>query len=322
MQPTFAKASFSDADALEIALNRRRETEVKQLSLAPFDCKFLTLDCGQINFSFLDIKAAMQAVGAKGKECLEFLFLLQGGTRALLSHGVPISTDMVFGFDPNREVNLVLPAHSQVCVVQIHRQTFDLCAEALGRLDLNRTFLKTNYASMSHQSREVHDYLKSLHRLTLNQPQSVSQGRSSQLILEDFLPLLIDALPSPQGRRVAWSSLRRADLVEQAQLYMETHLGQPLTLASLCQALHTSQRPLHYGFQELLGVSPMAYLKVLRLTAARRQLRQSEPGQTTVADVASHFGFWSSGHFSRDYKTLFGELPSATLAGGKRFYSP
>jgi AraC family ethanolamine operon transcriptional activator len=319
MQPTFAKASFSDADALAIALNRRRETEVKPVSLAPFGCQFLTLDYGQINLSFVDIKAAMQVVGAKDKEHLEFSFLLQGGVRDLLSHGVPISTDMVFGFDPSREVHLILSAHSQVCVVQIHRQTFDGCAEALGRSDLNSAFLGANYASLPHQS-EVHDYLRSLHHLALSQPQFLSQGRSSQLILEDFLPLLIDALPSPQGRRVAWTSLRRADLVKQAQLYMETHLGQPLTLASLCQALHTSQRPLHYGFQELLGVSPMAYLKVLRLTAARRQLRQSEPGQTTVADVASYCGFWSLGHFSRDYKNLFGELPSTTLSGSKSRY--
>ncbi len=320
MQPTFAKASFSDADALEIALNRRRETQVKQLSLAPFHCQFLTLDYGQIHFSFVDIRTAMQVVGTKGKACLEFSFLLEAATQDLLSHGVPISTDMVFGFDPHREVNLVLPAHSQVCVVQIDWETFNLCTEALGRPDLNRDFLQANYVGIPHQVREVKGYLKNLYHLALRQPQLVTEARSLHLVLEDFLPLLVDVLPLPQARQPTWPSLRRAALVKQAQLYMETHLGQPLTLASLCQALHTSQRPLHYGFQELLGVSPMAYLKVLRLTAARRQLRQSEPGQTTVADVASHCGFWSLGHFSRDYKNLFGELPSTTLSGSKSRY--
>lgn len=320
MQPTLTKAKFSDADALTIALNRRRETQVKQVSLAPFGCQLLTLDYGQINVSFVNIRAAMQVVGAKSQECLEFSFLLEGCTRYLLSHGVPISTDVVFGFDPNREVNLTLPADSQVCVVQIHRQTFDLCAEAVGRSDLNRTFLNANYADMFHQSQEVRNYLRSLYHLALSQPQSLSQGRSAHLILEDFLPLLIDALPRSRGKSVTWAAFRRAELIKQAQLYMETHLDQPLTLTSLCQALHTSQRPLHYGFQELLGVSPMAYLKVLRLTAARRQLHQADPGQTTVAEVASNLGFWSSGHFSRDYKNLFGELPSATLSGGKNSY--
>lgn len=322
MQSTFAKASFSDADALAIALNRRRQTQVKQVSLTPFSCQSLTLDYDQIHFSFVDISAAIQVVGAKGEECLEFSFMMGEGSQDLLSHGVPISTDVVFGFDPKREVNLVLPAHSQVCVVQIHRQAFDLCAEALGRSDLNRTFLKANYANIPHQAQEVRNYLSSLRHLALSQPQSLVQGKAHHLILEDFLPLLIDALPRSQGQPTAWASLRRADLVKQAQLYMETHLDCPLTLASLCQALHTSQRPLHYGFQEVLGVSPMAYLKVLRLTVARRQLRQAGPGETTVADVASGLGFWSSGHFSRDYKTLFGELPSATLVAGQRRYSP
>ena len=321
MQPSLAKAKFSEADALTLALNRRRETQVKPVSLAPFGCQFLTLDYGQVNLSFVDISAAMQVVGAKDKEHLEFSFLLRGGVRDLLSHGVPMATDVVFGFDPSREVNLILPAHSQVCVVQIHRQTFDGCAEALGRSDLNSAFLGANYASLPHQSQEVHDYLRSLHHLALSQPQSLSQGRSSHLILEDFLPLLIDALPRSQSSQVPWVSLCRADLVKQAQLYMESHLDKPLTLASLCQALHTSQRPLHYGFQEVFGVSPMAYLKLLRLTAVRHQLSQADPGQITVTEIASHFGFWSSGHFSRDYKNLFGELPSVTLTKGKRHIS-
>jgi AraC family ethanolamine operon transcriptional activator len=259
----------------------------------------------------------MQVVGTKGKECLEFSFLLEAGAQDLLSHGVRVSTDMVFGFDPHREVNLVLPAHSQVCVVQIHGETFNLCTEALGRPDLNRDFLQANYVGIPHQVREVKGYLKSLYHLALHQPQLVTQERSLHLVLEDFLPLLVDALPLPQARQPTWPSLRRTALVEQAQLYMETHLDQPLTLASLCQALHTSQRPLHYGFEQVFGVSPMAYLKVLRLTAVRRQLRQVDPEQTTVADIASRFGFWSPGHFSRDYKNLFGELPSTTLAGGK-----
>jgi AraC family ethanolamine operon transcriptional activator len=65
----------------------------------------------------------------------------------------------------------------------------------------------------------------------------------------------------------------------------------------------------------------MAYLKLLRLIAVRHQLSQADPRQVTVTEIASHFGFWSSGHFSRDYKNLFGELPSVTLTNGKRHIS-
>ena len=94
---------------------------------------------------------------------------------------------------------------------------------------------------------------------------------------------------------------------------MRAHLEASISLMSLCQALYTSERPLTYGFREVYGSSPMAYLKTLRLYAVRTQLQQAEPTATAIAEIAKRFGFRSLGHFSRDYKTMFGELPSETL---------
>jgi AraC family ethanolamine operon transcriptional activator len=34
----------------------------------------------------------------------------------------------------------------------------------------------------------------------------------------------------------------------------------------------------------------------------------------TIALLAARYGFWHAGQFSADYKGLFGESPSATLA--------
>jgi AraC family ethanolamine operon transcriptional activator len=101
--------------------------------------------------------------------------------------------------------------------------------------------------------------------------------------------------------------------VKQAEEYMRAHLEASISLMSLCQALYTSERPLTYGFREVYGSSPMAYLKTLRLYAVRTQLQQAEATTTAIAEIAKRFGFRSLGHFSRDYKTMFGELPSETL---------
>jgi AraC family transcriptional regulator, ethanolamine operon transcriptional activator len=57
----------------------------------------------------------------------------------------------------------------------------------------------------------------------------------------------------------------------------------------------------------------MAYLKIQRLNGVRRTLRDSDSEITTVMQVAHQWGFWSAGHFSKDYKEMFGELPSETL---------
>jgi AraC family ethanolamine operon transcriptional activator len=94
---------------------------------------------------------------------------------------------------------------------------------------------------------------------------------------------------------------------------MLARLNQPITLKDLCQALKTSSRPLYYGFQEVLGVSPMTYLKILRLHAVRQVLMAADSTCTKVESVVNQFGFWSFGHFGQDYKRMFGESPKATL---------
>jgi AraC family transcriptional regulator, ethanolamine operon transcriptional activator len=51
-----------------------------------------------------------------------------------------------------------------------------------------------------------------------------------------------------------------------------------------------------------------------RMGLARRALRAGVPRETTVTEIATRYGFWQFGRFAGEYKTLFGELPSATLA--------
>jgi AraC family ethanolamine operon transcriptional activator len=49
------------------------------------------------------------------------------------------------------------------------------------------------------------------------------------------------------------------------------------------------------------------------LNLARREL-QRRNSQTSVTATAMNFGFWHLGRFADEYRSLFGESPSATLA--------
>jgi AraC family transcriptional regulator, ethanolamine operon transcriptional activator len=103
-------------------------------------------------------------------------------------------------------------------------------------------------------------------------------------------------------------------LVRAAEDVMQTRLARPVYTEELCATLGVSARRLHDAFHAALGMSPHAYLKSRRLLLARRALRTrwEEPG--LVKSVALDHGFWHLGHFARDYRALFGELPSETLA--------
>ena len=57
----------------------------------------------------------------------------------------------------------------------------------------------------------------------------------------------------------------------------------------------------------------MAFARMVRLRHAREMLASGDP-EASVTSVAFICGFGNLGHFARDYRAIFGERPSETLA--------
>jgi transcriptional regulator GlxA family with amidase domain len=70
------------------------------------------------------------------------------------------------------------------------------------------------------------------------------------------------------------------------------------------------------AFSKTYGISPMMFVKKLRLEHARRFLTTPD-ARTSVTGTAFACGFSNLGHFARDYHNIFGELPSQTLIRAK-----
>jgi AraC-like DNA-binding protein len=99
--------------------------------------------------------------------------------------------------------------------------------------------------------------------------------------------------------------------------YIEANWKMPLNIETLAAVTGGSARSIFKAFKEARGVSPMAFVKSVRLTHAKRML-QALGDATSVIDVAFQCGFLNPGHFARDYRMAFGELPSETLRNAKR----
>lgn len=97
-------------------------------------------------------------------------------------------------------------------------------------------------------------------------------------------------------------------IVATARALIMDHPDTPMTIADLCRALGISRRNLQYCFQDVLGISPASFLRIVRLNGARRAIKTSK----SVTDAATMWGFWHFGRFAHDYRAMFGELPSET----------
>jgi transcriptional regulator GlxA family with amidase domain len=91
----------------------------------------------------------------------------------------------------------------------------------------------------------------------------------------------------------------------------EAHL--PLTVSSIAARSHASVRSLQQGFRRHMGISPMAYLREVRLRRAHHTLLEADPSTVTVASVAYRWGFTNLGRFAAAHADRYGELPATVL---------
>lgn len=131
-------------------------------------------------------------------------------------------------------------------------------------------------------------------------------------IEQDLLPAVLRALMRGHPAKPPTSRLRSI-AVRRSTEFIEQAGGRPVTVRELCEVAGVSWRTLDYAFKDHFGVSPKRYLTVLRLNSAHQHLLASGPGERRVDRIGARWGFWHLGRFARDYRRLFGELPSETL---------
>ena len=133
---------------------------------------------------------------------------------------------------------------------------------------------------------------------------------SEQALQVFTLATLLDVLePQSPGRIIGLGGSHQHIVKYCHERVLESPAGEPLSILDLCRELKIPRRTLHYSFEKIVGSSPLAYLRAIRLNAAQRSL--AGPEAPSVADAAYRWGFTHQSYFSQEYKRLFGHSPSA-----------
>ena len=103
-------------------------------------------------------------------------------------------------------------------------------------------------------------------------------------------------------------------VVQRAIAYLESNAQLPITVGDVATHCRVSVRTLQYAFGTRLAMSPMAYLRRVRLDAVHRDLIVGDPSTgATVTAIASRWGFYNHGKFAEYYRSAYGRLPGQTL---------
>lgn len=154
-------------------------------------------------------------------------------------------------------------------------------------------------------------------RFLVDCAESGLQPEEHKLMLAHVEEMVATALLAEQPHNYRDEALPRRNAVlprhvRRVQEYLRTHAHEPVNASKLAEVAGCSLRSLYAGFQEFCGVSPMDYLRQLRLDQVRADLLASD-AVASVSGVALRWGFAHLGRFSAEYKARFGEHPSETL---------
>ncbi|MEZ0233039.1 MAG: helix-turn-helix domain-containing protein [Methylophilaceae bacterium] len=152
-------------------------------------------------------------------------------------------------------------------------------------------------------------FLFAVFDLLKHKPELLQRDEFARVLREAALAVVADSLTDEMGmeslplRSKTWGTI--ADVRD---LVMHPS-DAPLSVAELCKQLGMSRRNLQYHFEQAMDISPIAFLRAERLNGVRRMLKTAN----SVTEAATYWGFWHFGHFSQEYKKMFGELPSCTF---------
>lgn len=102
--------------------------------------------------------------------------------------------------------------------------------------------------------------------------------------------------------------------LRRAVAFIDENAHLDVTVADVAAAASVTIRAVQLAFQRHMDISPMEYLRRVRLDHARQDLMRAGPGGgLTVTAVAYRWGFRSSSRFAAAYRRTYGVSPSRTL---------
>lgn len=212
---------------------------------------------------------------------------------------------------------LVSPAGHDILGVVVERKALLAHAQVLGvaigtaALDA-RPWLQLSSATRHHAQARLCAVL-ALARGT-DAVGAVSADTASDAWQRSLLDTVVALLEQPGEPAVSrCNATARRRVVRQVHEWIEANPALVPSVPQLCARLNVSRRTLQYAFEAETAMSPVAYLRSIRLNGARRALRSGV--SQSVREVAAEWGFWNLSQFGSDYRHQFGERPSDTLRG-------
>ena len=145
-------------------------------------------------------------------------------------------------------------------------------------------------------------------------PEIIANPEAARGLEQALIEAAVGCLTEAEAAEERSARGRHELVVQRFYRMMEDHPRDALYIPQVCKAIGVAERTLRMCCYDQLGVSPKQFLLVRRMNLVHQALKRAIPIATTVTEAATRYGFYDFGRFAGAYRSLFGELPSLTLA--------
>lgn len=308
-------AVSSDADDHARNLSRWHQ-EYDQFSAGVFNGKIAELWLPDLQLFIESTSQVLHQTCVAWPDALWFGIPISRGENALIG-AATIPYDSVAIRPGGTEFELWTPSDYDILGIVVREEAFVRYATEVEHVDGYSLLRQYKVAGVDPTVKNSvgNKLLEILRRSDLPRP-GESRSDGHKLLQDQILGLLVRLLLTSKApdTKVTATYINRRRIVQKVREYVLDNPDENFSIPDLCRMLHVSRRTLQYCFQEVVGMSPVAYLRVVRLNEVRRRLFfGGRYGQVT--EVAMSWGFKHLSQFSIYYQNLFGVLPSETVRG-------
>lgn len=313
----FTTSVITDAERGAHDLLGPHRLRVSGVASAEFQACLHAVRLRDVTFGYLDYHVAVDI----RSQCLPddyFVFMPTNGQAIVHTRDRVVESSTIVASLPEPGVGLTMEwaYDSPNLFVRIARSALERQLSRLtGHSPGARLVFEPGMSLTSDVASRWHGAMQLLHS-EIYHPRSLAREGRGVGPLEDFLISTLLLVQPSNYSHLLHSTADRAHsrTVRHAVDFIESHLGEPMTVGDIAAAASVSERTLQQAFQGAFGMSPTAFLRERRLDRVRDELVDADPSDdTSVTEVAMRWGLTHMGRFAAAYRRRFGETPSQTL---------
>jgi AraC-like DNA-binding protein len=311
--PRSASLTFTDPHLLQERI-RAADVEVTVTGRGAYLAELQHIDLHRLwmqrNLQSLPFVARAQMHDARRP----ILFLADFDQAAVTNNGLTVAPGELVAYAPGAE-------HYMRTEAANHWASMSLSPEELaaaGRVLLGRDLGTLRSTQVLRPPQAMMTRLMRLHesvgRLAARSPSTLAHPEVARAAEQALIEAMVACL---DGGTVVQDDERpgrlRVAVLRRLEDAFAANRGRVLYLPELCAAAGVPARTLEAYCREYLGMGPRRYLWLRRMHLVRRALIAADRRHMSVTGIANDHGFTELGRFAVHYRTLFGEVPSATL---------